>query len=113
MNSKLLFLVGCIPSRLLLALLLYKINEKYLPVLSILLLLIGTSFIYLYLSNKRLDAPEAGGKTWWKDLRPIHGSLYILAGLLALKKCRLSSLVILLDTILGLSFFINHHYGKN
>lgn len=111
MDSKVLFLLGCIPTRLLLALVFYKVDEKYLPYLSSLLFLIGFSFIYLYINNKRLDAPEAGGKTWWKDLRPIHGSLYIMAGLYALKKSRLSSTILLGDAVLGLLFFINHHYN--
>ena len=110
MNSKIFFILGCIPTRLLLSLLLLKIDKKYLPYLSIPLFLIGLSFIYLYFSKSRLNAFEAGGETWWKNWRPIHGLLYITAGILCLKQNRFSSLVILLDTILGLSLFVHHHY---
>jgi phosphatidylglycerophosphate synthase len=110
MNSKLLFMVGCIPTRLLLALLTYKISEKYLPYLSILFFSIGISFIYLYLTNSRQKAPEAGGKTWWNNIRPIHGMFYIIAGIYALKKSRLAALILVVDLIFGLAAFIQHRY---
>jgi hypothetical protein len=114
MNSKLLFLIGCIPVRLLLAGLTYKISEKYLPYLSGLFFAIGISFIYLYLSGSRLKAPEAGGETWWKNLRPIHGMLYITAGIYALKKSRAAALILITDVVLGLSAFIQHRFiAKN
>lgn len=108
MNSKLLFLLGCIPVRLLLAGLTYKIDDKYLPYLAVVLIAVGISFIYLYISNSRLEAPEAGGKTWWKNLRPIHGMFYITAGLYAMKKDRVASLILIIDVIFGLGAFINH-----
>lgn len=110
MNSKLLFLFGCIPVRLLIAALTYKIDEKYLPYLAVVFLAIGISFIYLYLSNSRLKAPEAGGETWWKNLRPIHGMLYITAGIYALKKSRTAAILLVVDVIFGLAAFIQHNY---
>lgn len=108
MNSKLLFLLGCLPVRLLLALFAYKVDEKYLPFLSVFLFAIGFSFIYLYVTNSRLKAPEAGGETWWKNLRPVHGMLYIIAGLYSLKKNRASALILVIDAVFGLGAFINH-----
>jgi hypothetical protein len=109
MNSSLLFLFGCIPVRLFLAGLSYKINEKYLPYLSVVLFAIGISFVYLYLSNSRLKAPEAGGETWWKNLRPIHGMLYITAGIYALKKDRTVGILLLVDVIVGLLAFAHRN----
>jgi len=109
MNSKLLFLVGCIPIRVLLALLTYKINEKYLPYLAVVFIVVGLSFISLYLTDSRLEAPEAGGNTWWRNLRPIHGMLYITAGIYALKKDRTSALILLIDVMFGLTAFISHN----
>ena len=108
MNSSLLFLLACIPTRLLLAGLTYKINDKYLPYLSIVFFAIGISFVYLYLSNSRLKAPEAGGETWWKNLRPIHGMLYITAGIYALKKSRTAAIILIIDVIFGLLAFAQH-----
>lgn len=110
MNSRLLFLLGCIPVRLLLVLVAYKINDKYLPYLSILLFAIGLSFIFLYVSNSRLSAPEANGETWWKNLRPIHGMLYITAGLYAMKKSRTSALLLLIDVGIGTVAFLNKRF---
>jgi hypothetical protein len=110
MNSKLLFLGGCIPARLALVYLAYSLKKDYLPYLAIPLLLIGASFIYLYLSNSRLRAREAGGYTWWKDIRPVHGCLYLLAGIYALTKTNYSWIVLLIDVIFGLSSFLYHHY---
>ncbi len=94
-QSTLAFLLGCIPLRSLLAYITYKLGSAS-PVLSIesssetasifetsysiirtliivILMGIGISFLILYFKNLRLDAPEAGGKTWWNNLRPIHG----------------------------------------
>lgn len=109
MNSKLLFLFGCMPARLLIALLAYKININYLPYISLIFIAIGASFIYLYLTNSRLKAAEAGGETWWKNLRPIHGVMYILAGIYALKKSRISALILLIDVLFGFGAFVYHH----
>lgn len=106
MQSKLLFLLCCIPTRLLLALLAYKIDEKYLQYLSILFIGIGLSFFYLYITNSRLNAPEANGTTWWKEIRPIHGAFYLTAGIYAYKRSRISALLILIDAIFGLSAFV-------
>jgi len=108
MNSKKIFIFGCIPARLLLVLLIYKINQKYLPYFSIFLFAIGISFIYLYITNSRLNAPEAGGKTWWKNLRPVHGILYLLAAILSMMKNRLAALILLIDVIFGTGAFLIH-----
>lgn len=114
MNSKLLFLFGCLPVRVLLALLAYKIDSNYLPYLSILFISIGASFIYLYLTNSRLKAPEAGGKTWWHNIRPIHGMLYLTAGIYALKKdTNMASLILCIDVVFGLSAFVYKNVRKN
>lgn len=110
MNNKLYFLLLCIPTRLLLAFSAYKLNEKYLPTLSVLFYAIGFSFLYLYITNSRLNAPEANGETWWKNLRPIHGMMYITAGLYAMNKNRTSALIILIDTLIGLLAFLNKRY---
>jgi hypothetical protein len=109
-QSKTLFLLGCIPVRTLLTYLAYKIPNVH--VLFLPLFLIGVSFVYLYFFNKRLNAPEAGGKTWWKNLRPIHGLFYIIAAIYALKgNNNMTSLFLGLDVVLGLSAFLLHHYS--
>ena len=127
MNSQLLFLTLCIPIRIIFALLPnYKIIEKYIPikmnkklfyqVVGIIFMCIAVGFLYLYFTNKRLNAPEAGGKTWWHNLRLLHGLLYLCASLYILwnvndlEKIKLASLPLTIDVLVGLGAFFNYRY---
>ncbi len=107
--ARLLFLLGCIPVRLALAAFLYYAPAEW---LSFVLAVIGIAFLALFATNARLHAPEAGGTTWWAHLRPIHGTLYIVAAILAAKQMgRWSALVILIDTLFGLGAHLLHYYS--
>lgn len=110
LTSKTLFLLGCVPARVLLAVLAYKLPEEQLKYFAIPLFLIGASFLYLFLFNKRLDAFEAGGKTWWSQLRPVHGMLYITAALYALHGSRAAAVLLGIDVAFGCAAFLAHHY---
>lgn len=129
MNSQLLFLTLCIPIRIIFALLPnYKLIEKYIPiklnkklfyqVVGIMFLGIAIGFLYLYFTNERLNAPEAGGKTWWHNLRLLHGLLYLCASIYILwninniNLIRYASIPLIIDVIVGLLSFINHRYLK-
>ena len=128
MNSQLLFLTMCIPLRVIFALLpnynlLKKIGLNFNPKIfyvffGLILLIISIGFIYLYFTNKRLNAPEAGGKTWWHDLRLLHGMLYLCASIYILwnindlKMIRYASLPLMIDVVIGFGSFINHRYKK-
>lgn len=72
--------------------------------------LIGLGFLYLFFTNSRLTAPEAGGRTWWNALRPIHGILYLLFAYLAFQKQSFSYLPLALDWIIGFAAFIMYHF---
>ena len=66
----LLFLLGCIPTRLGFALLAKYIPNKYLPYLGILALIPAAGFLYIYFFNKRKTGQEVfGSKIWWNPLR--------------------------------------------
>ena len=72
------FLIGCIGVRSLLTYLSYKLNNKYLPYIAIVTLLIGLGFIRIYVFNLRKTGPETRGKEiWWDMLRPIHAFFYL------------------------------------
>ena len=71
-----LYLFLCIPVRLLFIYILKKLDKKYNQIISLLLFIQSFTFIYLYLNNLRLKAPEGGGITWWHNSRLIHGVLY-------------------------------------
>ena len=46
------------------------------------------------------------GNIWWSDLRPIHGCIYLLFALLAIKKNKNAWIVLLADAMVGLSAFL-------
>lgn len=78
-----LFLFGCIPTRIIISLLPYILLSYDMKIMTnifiFILFSIGLSFIVLYMNSWRLQAPEGGGVTWWKNFRWLHGILYILA----------------------------------
>ena len=126
MNSQLLFLTMCIPLRIIFALLPnydlvkrfnFNINPKlFYTIVGLVFLAISIGFLYLYFTNKTLNAPEAGGRTWWHNLRLLHGLLYLCASLYILwnvndlEKIKLASLPLTIDVLLGLGVFFRHRY---
>lgn len=104
-----LFLAGCIPTRVALAAAAYHIDEKNLPYLGVALGLMGLSFLYLFFTHTRLQAPEARGVTWWSHLRLIHGMLYLTAAVYALRQERQAWIPLALDVLFGLAAFGQHH----
>ena len=106
-NTKLLviFLTACLTTRLLISYILWKINPKYLPLAGFVLIGIGLGFLYQTFNNRKVGA--FGQKVWWHNLRPVHGLLYIIGGIMALNKDNNSYKIILLDTTIGLLSVIN------
>jgi hypothetical protein len=130
--SKLLFLLLCFPSRILISILPnkkiltkisdffnIKINYEYFYIIfGLILLTISIGFVYLYFNNKRLYASEAGGQTWWQDLRLFHGIMYLCASIYILKNIGNSELMkyaiipLSIDVAVGFISFINHRFIK-
>ena len=126
MNSQLLFLTMCIPTRIIFALLpnynlVKKLNLNVNPklfytIVGLVFLAIAIGFLYLYFTNERLNASEAGGYTWWHNLRLLHGLLYLCASLYILwnvndlEKIKLASLPLAIDVLVGLGAFFRHRY---
>ena len=107
MNSKALFLLGCIPARLFLVWLSRNIPVQYLKFLGAGLLLFGLHSLYLYFTNGRLNAFEAGGKTWWADFRLIFGSLLVIAAIYCFQgKQDMVWIPLTIDVIFGLLLFL-------
>ena len=110
MNSILAFIFLCIPARIFLAYISRIIPDKYLKIYGILLLLMGLSFLYLFITNSRLNAPEAGGKTWWSQFRILIGIFYIIAAIYAFQgKRNLIWIPLAIDIIFGIIIFGMHH----
>ena len=115
MQSKRLiaFLFGCILMRLTLTFIAYKINVKYLPYMGYLALVMGFSFIYLFVfGNKKADAQLdwLGEKyIWWNNLRPVHGFMYLTFAYFAIKRKSYAWMILLVDTFIGLGAWLLHH----
>lgn len=105
-TRNLLFLGVCIPLRFLLSYLSYRLKDNYKNLLGIMFGIIGVSFLVLYFLELRLEAPEGGGNTWWKNFRLIHGILYISAFIYSIKNKDIMWIPIMIDTIFGLSLFL-------
>jgi hypothetical protein len=70
-------------------------------------------FFYLFFSGTRKTGMEVfGDKIWWNNLRPIHGSLYLLFAYNAITGNQNAWIYLLVDVIIGLiSFLIFHYYN--
>jgi hypothetical protein len=108
------FLFGCILTRSALVLLAYYLSKtKYLFWLGLVIFILGLSFFYLYyFGNERADTQTrvwGDDKIWWNGLRPIHGGLFILFGILAMCNINYAWIVLLIDVIFGLLAWMYHH----
>jgi len=107
----LLFLIGCIGTRLAFVFLAKMINTRYLPYLGYLAIIPAIGFTFIFLTGSRKTGAEVfGGKIWWNNLRPIHALLYGLFAYNAIQKKSYSWMILLADVIIGLSAFLIHHY---
>ena len=109
----LVFLLGCIGSRLFLTLLAKYINIDMLPFFAIFTIPISISFMYLYIfgndtANRQLE--WLGDKEiWWNQLRPLHSILYMIFSIMAINKLSYAWVILLVDTMFGLVAWLYHH----
>ena len=105
-----MFLLGCIPVRIVLVLLAKYLPNKYLKYLGILSLLPAFGFLILYLFDLRKTGREVlGNKIWWNELRLVHGLLYLMFSIYAIKSKSHAYVPLLIDVILGLVAFMIYH----
>jgi hypothetical protein len=110
MNSVALFLLLCIPARLLIAWGAAKVPGKYMMMYALGLLAIALGFLYLYFTKGRQMAPEAGGATWWASYRLIIGLLYLAAAIYLFQgKQDVAWIPLVIDVMLGLVIFSKKH----
>jgi hypothetical protein len=114
----LLFLIGCIGTRILFVLVAKYISLKYLPLLGYLAILPMIGFMYIYLTGSRKTGAEVfGGKIWWNDLRPLHALLYGLFAYSVIQRSNISLMYsawmfLLADVVIGLGAFLVYHYRR-
>jgi len=115
-----LFLFGCMLVRGFLILLAkYSVNKYHtiFSTLGIFSIIIGIGFLTIYITNIRKTGPEVfGEKIWWNNIRPLHGILYLLFGLISLFGSQSLKekawIILLIDFILGLFSFLFYHYKQ-
>ena len=112
LKRQLLFVLLCLPLRLLIALLPIYLNKLLKKIYSFLIFTIGITFLYLYFTNSRLDAFESGGKTWWHNIRLIHGMLFLTSSIYLYNNSNLASFIMLIDIFIGFIVFLNNHFLK-
>jgi hypothetical protein len=106
----LLFLIGCVGTRLALVYIAKTISLQYLPILGYVALLPAIGFMYFFISGTRTTGPEVfGDKIWWNNLRPVHAILYALFAYYAIQQSRNAWLILLADVIIGIVAFVRHH----
>ena len=111
LKPKLIFMILCLPMRILIALLPIYLNNYLNKIFSIITLIIGVSFIYAFFSNTRhfgiFNQP-----IWWHNIRLIHGMLFLTASIYLYNNNNMASIVLLLDVLLGFIYFLNNHFFK-
>lgn len=110
-KRKLLFLLGCIPIRIMIAALPAYMDKSWLPYYGGMLMLPMMGFFYLYFNNFRLHAIESGGTTWWAQFRLLHAVLYLCAVIYAFQGNQLAWVPLIIDVMVGLVLFLNHHFA--
>jgi hypothetical protein len=107
----LLFLIGCMGTRLLFVYAAKNAGPIYLPYIGYLALIPAIGFTYIFLTGSRPTGGETfGQKIWWNNLRPVHAMLYIIFAYKAINKNADAWKILLLDVAIGLVSFLTHHY---
>lgn len=105
----LLFLIGCIGTRLLFVIAARFSNRKTLPYLGYAALVPAIGMMYLWLTSSRLTGAEAGGKVWWHPWRFVHSALYFAFALSAIQQKTNAYLYLAADVMVGLALFFAHY----
>lgn len=114
--SKTLFLLGCIPTRIFLVYIAYFLcfsfeKQQIKTLFSLFTLMIGLSFIVIYLNGWRKTGIETEGRIiWWNHIRPLHGFMFITFSLLNFLNFKYSWIFLALDVIIGLIAFFYNYY---
>ena len=105
----LLFLFGCILTRLLFVYLARFGSKTILNLIGYIALLPAFGFLYLWLFNKRQFGLEAGGEVWWKNFRIVHSMLYFVFAYMAITSNKNAWIALAIDVIFGLGLFFKHN----
>lgn len=102
MNKSVVFLIGCIGARLAISITAKNVSKQNLKYMGYLFLIPAIGIITLYIADLRTHGFEAQGKIWWNKVRPLHGVLFLLFSIYAIKQEDFAWMVLLFDTLIGL-----------
>ena len=109
----LLFLFGCIGSRLAFTVISAYSSPFFLKLLGLVALGPVIGWLYIIFIGERDTGFEVfGDKIWWKDLRPIHTLLWATFSYMAITGNRQAWIILLIDTLFGLSAFLIYHWRQ-
>ena len=109
----LLFLVGCIGSRSLLAYIASTLSSSQLHYLAVLTMIPVLGWAYIMWTGSRKTGLETGGEPiWWNSLRPVHTLNYAAFSLLAFQGNEKAYLFLVFDVVFGLFAWIHHHFVR-
>jgi hypothetical protein len=106
-----LFLVGCLGTRALLALLAWWGGPRTRRALAALYTVIATGLLVHFVFGTRPTAPEAGGRVWWNHARPWHAALHLLFAVHVAAGARHGTgawRYLAADVVLGLAVWLAH-----
>ncbi len=106
-----LFLFGCIGTRLLFVYIAKNVSLQVLSYLGYLALIPVLGWLYiLFIKSRDTGLEVFGGKIWWNSIRPIHIALYSIFAYLAINRNKNAWIALLADVGFGLGAFLYHHY---
>jgi hypothetical protein len=106
----LLFVFGCMGSRLLITYL--SSIPEYSKKIALVLLLPAIGFIYIYALGLRKTGGETfGDPIWWNNLRPVHALSLLIFSALALSDNSRAWVILLIDTLIGAIAWMLHHFS--
>ena len=86
----------------------YKLLKE---ILSLIILIIGLTWLIMYIYNIRLNGIEViNGIIWWKEYRIYHSILYIITFILMYLNIKYSYIPLGIDVILGIILFLNEYF---
>jgi len=105
------FFLGCVPLRLLLVYLAYKLPVQKLKIMGYLMVLVAIGFIMSYMNFKENDNGAFGSLVWWNNYRAIHAAMYLVFSIMVLGNINIDKayLVLLIDVIIGIGAFSNKY----